>query len=167
MGEIINKVYCNMENNLLKYIKTLASVTSGQQKEFFEAELANAKIVKCVPLCEVFTSEEINVIKNYVKPQKKECYKNAHLLCVWFPEKAQYVEGLTSCCGLGIDHAFNKIGDKYVDITMELCLKEDITAKEYLSIGEYNLNTINEVVLDTKYYGGIFREIFIKNLNSK
>ena len=154
-------------NSLLDYIKMLANVTSGQQKEFYETELANAKTVKCVPLCEVFTSEEINRIKNCVKPQKKECYKNAHLLCVWFPDKAQYVEGQTSCCGIGIDHAFNKIGDKYVDITMERCLKEDVTSKEYLSIGEYSLDVINEVVLDTKYYGDIFRNLYIKNLKSK
>lgn len=153
--------------SLLDYIRVLANVTSGQQKEFYEAELANAKIVRCVPLCDVFISEEIKRIKNCVNPQKKECYKNAHLLCVCFPEKAQYVEGQTSCHGIGIDHAFNKIGDKYVDITMELCLGEDVTAKEYLSIGEYNLDVINEVVLETKYYGDIFRNLYIKNLKSK
>lgn len=31
-----------------------------------------------------------------------------------------------TCCGaFGIEHAWNKVGDKYVDITMELALQRE------------------------------------------
>ena len=38
--------------------------------------------------------------------------------------------------GIGIEHAFNKIKDKYVDITAELVLGKDVTKEDYISIIE-------------------------------
>jgi hypothetical protein len=65
------------------------------------------------------------------------------------------------CFGLGIDHAWNKIGDKYVDITMQMALDrtEEIKTTEYLLYGDYDFLTINKVMVKTHYFGDIYRTI--------
>lgn len=54
-------------------------------------------------------------------PVVKECYKNAHLLTLLFPDRVQYVEGKTNVF-IPIYHAFNRVGNKYIDITFEFAL---------------------------------------------
>ena len=153
-----------MEKILLNQMSMIANMLSSGQRKYYDAMLKNAKNVECVSLSEVFTEREIRLIAKAINPREKECYRNAHLLTQLFPDRVRYVEGQTAVCGISIDHAFNKVDDKYVDLTLEFCLKENIKEKEYLSIGEYDIKTITEVALETQYYGDIFRNIFIKNL---
>lgn len=65
---------------------------------------------------------EIELIRRVVRPEVKGCYRNAHLLTLLFPDRVRYVEGKTHTV-IPIDHAFNRVGDKYIDITFEFALE--------------------------------------------
>lgn len=152
----------NNDSKLMNELKTIANVTSGNQRKFYDYMLANAKDVKLVPLSEIFSRRDIKMIKAYVQPEPKMCYRNAHLLTNIIPDLL-YVEGRITCCGeFGIDHAWNRIGDKYIDITMELALKRKVSDEEYLSLGEYKRETITRITSKTEFYGNIQRELFIE-----
>lgn len=99
-----------------------------------------------------------------VRPKKKMCYRNSHLLTLLFPDKVKYVEGRFSCSfiGLPIDHAFNRVGDKYVDVTVELALKEDVTEHEYIEFAEYDSEQIDSAAYETGYYGEYYKFYWMK-----
>ena len=152
----------SMENNLLKELTALHQMMSGSQREFYDAMLKDARCVTCTPLKELFTPREIALIRSSIRPQKKECYRNAHLMALYFPD-VEYVEGKVQLdCGLGIEHAFNRRGDRYFDITWELVLHNSVEGVPYLSIGEYTATQINEIAIENGYYGDIFRHLYIK-----
>ena len=70
-----------------------------------------------------------------------------------------------TCCGaFGIEHAWNKVGDKYVDITMELALGRDVNEEEYMSLGEYDEETITRITNKTEFYGNIYNELYKEKL---
>lgn len=60
----------------------------------------------------------------------------------------QYVEGKTNAI-IPIDHAFNRLGDKYIDITFEFALELDPTQYEYVAFGEYPAGVIEEIINKT------------------
>ena len=152
-----------MENNLLKELQAFQQMMSGSQREFYDAMLKDARCVTCTPLKELFTPREIALMRSSICPQKNECYRNAHLMALYFPD-VQYVEGKVQLdCGLGIEHAFNRRGDRYFDITWELVLHNSVKDVPYLSIGEYTATQINEIAVENGYYGDIFRHLYIKN----
>lgn len=155
-----------MENKsyLTQDIEVIAKCCTGTQKKYYQQVLDSAKEIDVVLLNEVFTKEEIRDIKRYARPEKKMCYKNATLLMQLFPDKVKYVEGRVSVCGLGIDHAFNKVGDKYIDVTFELCLREDVRCHDYISIGEYDIDTVAKVIVETKQYGNVFKSLLLKSI---
>ena len=154
-----------MENSLLAEIQALRDLTTGRQREYFEAMLAGAKPVTCTPLADVFTEREIELIHVGVQPRKKECYRNAHLMTAYFPD-VEYVEGKVGLdCGITIDHAFNRRGKHYFDVTWELALENSVEGVNYLSIGEYDAETVNKVAFETEVYGDIFRNLYIKSSN--
>ena len=155
--------------SLLTDIEAFASLASGNQKEYFRGLLNAAKPVEVVSIKDVFTKEEIKMIKRLVSPKKKMCYRNSHLLTLLFPDKAKYVEGRFSCSfiGLPIDHAFNRVGDKYVDVTVELALKEDVTEHEYIEFAEYDAEQIESAAYETGYYGEIYKFYWMKRKNKE
>ena len=156
------------ENILIGELKQLASITSGIQKKWYEDMITNAKPVKVVYVYDVFSKEEVANIKRIIKPKKKQCYRNAFDFANKF-DNVIYCEGKVTLFegGIGIDHAFNKVGDKYVDITMELALNKDVTKESYISIGEYDYQTISKVTLKTGVYGNIYGELYCEQLKSK
>lgn len=88
------------------------------------------------------------------------------MLATLFPD-VLYCEGKVTCFGsLSIDHAWNKVGDKYVDITLELALQQDVTEEQYMVLGEYDEKTINKVAQQTGYYGQIFQALYLSKVNS-
>lgn len=95
-------------------------------------------------------------IQHVIKPQPKQCYRNSHLLCEAFPERILYCEGKTNV-PIPIDHAFNRVGNKYIDITFEFALGLDPTQYEYVAFGEYPAGVIEEIADQTGYYGDIYR----------
>ena len=147
---------------LLEELKSFASICSGKQKEWYEKMLADARVVKVSPLSDILTPDEFEIIKKVVRPQKKECYKNATLTATLLTEKGvKYCEGKYTCCGIGLDHAFNKIGDRYFDVTAELALGK-LDAQEYIVLGEYSPKEVLQVIEKQGYYGDVYRAVELK-----
>ena len=147
---------------LLTDIEIMYKACSGKQKEFFKAELDAAKGIKCSKLSEVFTKKEIANIKA-LGLQKKDCYRNATLVTYMMPDKCSYVEGRVLVCGVPVDHAFVKVGDSYVDPTLEILLKEDVTNMEYCSLLELDRDTLFDTLMESGQYGNLFGFLFAKN----
>lgn len=145
-------------------LKLIASVTDGYQRDYYEQMLKDARIVKCSSVYDVFNEDEIARIKKLVRPKKKECYANAYHLTSCGIPNVLYCEGYMSLKGLPIEHAFNKVGDKYVDITAELALGEDVDGNEYVLLGEYDGDTALQTMAEDGYYGGVYNKMFLKNL---
>lgn len=141
-----------------------------RQRQYFIDTIAVAKRVEVVKAADVFDEREIELIRRTVCPVVKGCYKNAHLLTLRFPDRVQYVEGKTNAM-IPIDHAFNRVGDKYIDITFEFALELDPTQYEYVAFGEYPAGVIEEIINKTGYYGDIYRfcycakQMALENMN--
>ena len=84
------------------------------------------------------------MIKRLVRPKKKMCYRNSHLLTLLFPDKA-----------------------KYVDVTVELALKEDVTEHEYIKFAEYDSEQIDSAAYETGYYGEYYKFYWMKRKNKE
>ena len=151
--------------------RTYKTLTRGQkQSDFFAQKIKDGKIVTCVRLDDVFSKEEIELIKMAVRPEKRMCFKNAHILTSLFPDRVKYVEGEVTICGggIGIEHAWNLVdGEHYVDLTFELALGEDVTKEGYVMLGAYDAKTLRRVTHKTGYYGGIYNQLYLDALNKK
>lgn len=157
------------ENSLIVELRTFAKLIGeeGRQAEFYRQMLKDAKPIEVVRLSEVFTDTEIKAIKRFVNPKVKECYRNATLFSHIYPE-VKYVEGKMTCCGaFGIEHAWNKVGDKYVDITMELVLDRDPTKEEYMALGEYDQETVVSICSEVGFYGSVYPILYNKQKTEK
>lgn len=132
-----------------------------RQRKYFQCLLKSAKPVQIVRAADILEDFELEYIKHVLKPKPKECYKNSHLLCEAFPERFLYCEGRVNV-PIPIDHAFNKVGDVYIDITFEFALHEDPTIYEYVTFGEYDAETIQILSLATGYYGDVYRYLYYK-----
>lgn len=123
-------------NYLIETLRQINGMLSGKQKEYHDIVMKHAKAVRCVPIAEVLTPEQIERIKTIVNPQVKECFKNAQNVVRYIPGTV-YVEGQFGIGGvIGVEHGFNRIGDKYFDVTAELALGKDVTKEDYISIME-------------------------------
>lgn len=135
-----------------------------RQKQYFADTIAVAKRVDIVRAADVFNDYELEIIRDILKPQPQQCYRNAHLLCQLFPERVRYCEGKTFAF-IPIEHAFNRVGDKYVDITFEFALQDaELLEHEYVVFGEYDLRTLERITRKTGYYGDIYRNIYIERV---
>ena len=142
---------------ILEQIEAYKILTSGKQQEYYSDLLKAIKPVKVVSIHDVFTPDEILLIKSVIKPRRKHCYKNASLLTALFPYKVRYVEGkVIPDIEIVVDHALNKVGDVYVDITYELGLNMDVANATYSAYAEYNYTEIAEVGDNTGYYGDVY-----------
>lgn len=152
------------ENQIIKELRQLAEIMDGKAKKYYESMIADATPVRITPLSEVFNEYEIDMIKRVIKPEAKQCYKNASDLCVLFPDRVKYVEGRFTVCGLfSTEHAWNKVGDKYIDITMEIALERNPAEEEYIALGEYDESEILPYLFESKVYGGIYEQKFLEN----
>ena len=157
------------ENSLIVELRTFAKLIGeeGRQAEFYRQMLKDAKPIEVVRLSEVFTEFQIMEIRRTVRPKVKECYRNALLFAKYFPD-VKYVEGKMTCCGaFGIEHAFNKVGDKYVDITMELVLDRDPTKEEYMALIECEPKIAAEIALEVGWYGSVYPILYNKQKTEK
>lgn len=158
--EYMNKNIDVMESIIIKEIEMMLELPLHErQKAYFQDLLNAAKPVKIVPAADVLEDYELDYIRHVIKPKPKECYRNSHLLCEAFPERILYCEGKTNV-PIPIDHAFNKVGDAYIDITFEFALHENPSIYEYVTFGEYDAKTIRKAVLETGYYGEIYRWLY-------
>lgn len=146
-----------MGSKIIEEMRALLQLNlPDRQRQYFIDTIAVAKRVEVVKAADVFDEREIKLIHRTVRPVVKGCYKNAHLLTLLFPDRVQYVEGKTNAM-IPIDHAFNRVGDKYIDITFEFALDLDPTQYEYVAFGEYPAGVIEEIINKTGYYGDIYR----------
>jgi len=142
-----------------------------KQLEFFKAELDAARLVQCVRLEDVFTPEELVVIRAEFRPKKNECYKNATDFITFLIMRlglydAQYVEGLAESSVLNIEHAWNRVRGKYVDVTFELLFGDDNRERGYVSLVEMGYGDLVELQAENGYYGDSFRTLYIKSLKN-
>lgn len=133
-----------MENNpIIEELQAFASMNwNAKQKAYFERMAADAKPVQCVSVRDVFTADEIRQIKRVLRPKKHQCYRNAALLTELFPGRVKYVEGFGWNRIVKVEHAFNRVGDKYIDITWEMVLNEDVTTYPYAALIEAECDEI-------------------------
>ena len=145
-----------MESKIIEEMRALLQLNlPDRQRQYLIDTIAVAKRVEVVKAADVFDEREIELIRRTVRPVVKRCYKNAHLLTLLFPDRVQYVEGKTNAF-IPINHAFNRVGDKYIDITFEFALGFlDPTQYEYVAFGEYPAGVIEEITNKTGYYGYI------------
>lgn len=134
------------------------------QGDYFNARYEAAKDVKVCKCSEVLTEQQIRHIKRVIRPQKKECHKNAALVAQYL--NCEFCDGLMLCY-FGIEHSFNKVGDKYIDVTAEFALGNDPTAIEYVSYGEYSAEDALAVICDAGMYTSVFNEKFARSLKKR
>lgn len=147
-------------NPIIEYIKDLESLVDEDQRGYYEQMLWDAKEVKCVSVRDVFSGRDIKYIKSFVKP--KECFKNAVILASVFHERCEYVEGY-GCAFFPVEHAFNKIDGKYIDITWELALNEDVTDWQYISLIEADIRDVmKDIAKHGNCAGDYYRHKFFK-----
>lgn len=157
--EVLGNEY--LENNILQSLNKYFE-NSDNDRMYFVDLFNTAKPVKIVPAADVLEDYELEYIQHVIKPRPKQCYRNSHLLCEAFPERILYCEGKTNV-PIPIDHAFNKVGDAYIDITFEFALHENPSIYEYVTFGEYDAKTIRKAVLETGYYGGIYKWLYYQS----
>ena len=159
--QYVNETVKDSDKGIIEMLKFFAQNTSGYQKDLYTKKAADADSVDVVPLSEVFTEEEIKEIKKLINPKPKMCYENAWKLCDRFGYEnhdIKYCEGYLNMKGLPIEHAFNKVDGKYVDITVELALKRPIE-DTYVTIGEFDTDKVREILLQNGFYGNIYDTI--------
>lgn len=152
-----------MESVIIEEMRAFLQLgLNPKQRQYFADTIAVAKRVEIVRAADVFNDYELEIIRDVLKPQPQQCYRNAHLLCQLFPERVQYCEGKVLAF-FPIEHAFNRVGDKYVDITFEFALHENPSIYEYVTFGEYDAKTIRKAVLETGYYGEIYKWLYFQS----
>ena len=152
---------------IMEHIKMLCNVTSGEQKKYYQRQLDCAKPIECVSIREVLSEKDIDLIKSIINPQPKECYKNATRLAMLFPDRVEYVEGYYGVMGvLGTEHAWNRIGDKYIDITAELVLEKNIADEHYVQLMALGADEVTDMVLEEDCYTWLFGVKYAKELKS-
>lgn len=149
-----------MVNTLIEEIQGWAKLCTGKQREFYRDMLEVAKPVEVVRAVDVLTPEQMDYLLRVVNPRPKHCYRNAYLLAQGFPDEIQYCECKVAI-PFGIDHAINKVGDKYIDITFEFAL-EDCPPElyDYVVIGEWEVDEVRRMVRKTGMYGDMYARTY-------
>lgn len=158
-----------METNIIiDELKTIAGMmASTEQKYYYQQKVADARVVECVRMREVFSREEMRFLREFYNPEQKQCYRNASTLVKlmshplaknMFKKPVKYVEGYTHAAGLlPIEHAFVKYGEKYIDPTFEWALKLDVRKEMYVALIELEPETMMQYELETGCFGELYR----------
>ncbi len=163
-------------NVIIEELKARAMLDwNPEQKAYFVKMAEDARPVQCVRMRDVFTPEQMRFLRIHYHARQKECYRNAAdlvVLCSWessiFPEPVKYVEGFAYSCGLlPIEHAFVKVGDKYIDPTFERVLHLDVRAEIYASLIELDCRTMTKLQAETGYYGELYMYDYTKHHNAR
>ena len=164
LKKLITEAIKDADKSIIEMLEFFAKNCSGVQQKLFMQKVKDANSVDVVPLSEVFTDDEIKEIKKRIHPQPKCCYENAWKLCDRFEyegkHEIKYCEGYLNMKGLPIEHAFNCVDGKYVDITVELALNRKIE-DTYITIGEYSTEQVREILIQNGFYGEIYNTIFL------
>ena len=157
-------------NRIIEELRARASLDwNPEQKAWFEQQVNDVRPVECVPMRDVFKPDPMEMLFKNIgyKTQQKMCYKNAAKLVrsvEWMARhydpnipSVKYVEGFAYCYGLlPIEHAFVKVGDKYIDPTFERALHRDVRKEMYVSCIELDPKTMSRYQLETGFYGELY-----------
>ena len=155
-------------NHIIEELRAVAALDwNPEQKAYYEQRAADARPVECVRMKDVFTPGQIHflTIGRGYKTQRKMCYKNAADLVslisrnpIKFPLPVKYVEGFAYCYGLlPIEHAFVKVGDKYIDPTFERALHRDVRKEMYATLIELDAWKMAKYQSETGFYGELYQ----------
>lgn len=161
------------DHSTANMLKNFARLSSGYQKEYFERKLSCLRQIEVHSVYDLFESDVIDRLRKYGRFQKKECYSNslhaANILesigklsvngQVMENPEVKYVEGYMTVIGIPIDHAFNKIGDYYFDVTVDFLL-DSKDKGDYSVIGEWDYREALSIMAEEGYYGGVFDTLF-------
>lgn len=162
--EYLNEALKDTDKSIVDMLNFFAKNLPGVQGALHKQKAKDADSVDIVPLSEVFSKDEIEQIKKYVRPQPKMCYENAYKLAdrlYGLGKDIKYVEGYINMKGFPIEHAFNSVDGKYVDCTVELALGRNPQEDTYVKVGEFDLDEVREILLQNEYYGEIYNTIFL------
>lgn len=159
-------------NHIIEELRALSALDwNPEQKAWFEQQANDARVVHCVRMRDAFTPEQMAYIRENYRTQQKMCYRNAAELVRiiagrggeirLFPEPVRYVEGYAYGL-LPIEHAFVKIGDKYIDPTFERALHRDVRKEMYASCIELDPLTMANYQLETGYFGELYVYDYLK-----
>ena len=142
------------------YDMEISACEGSKRAEFIQSIKADLKPCKVVSIRELFNDLQIDAMRTLV--EQKQCFKNAFQIADvirHWDGSIKYVEGRVLVANfLPIEHAWNKIGDKYFDATFELALGYDVTKESYAMLQEYKVSKVREVLLQRRYYGEIYYE---------
>lgn len=154
-------------NQIIDELKAVAELDCNpEQKAFYKQRAADARVVECVLMRDVFTPDQMEMLFKNIgyKVQQKKCYENAAKLveCVeWMAghydpniPPVKYVEGYAHYYGLL--HAFIKVGDLYIDPTFERALHRDVRKEMYVSCIELDPETMARYQVETGFYGKLY-----------
>lgn len=138
----------------------ISACEGSKRAEFIKSIKADLKPCNVVSVRELFTKEQIKIMETLV--ERKQCFANsfriADVIRHW-DGSIKYVEGRVLIANfLPIEHAWNKVGDKYFDATFELALCYDVTKESYAMLQEYKVYEVREVLLERGYYSEIYYE---------
>lgn len=142
------------------YDMEISACEGSKRAEFIQSIKADLKPCKVVSIRELFNDLQIDAMRTLV--EQKQCFKNAFQIADvirHWDGSIKYVEGRVLVANfLPIEHAWNKVGDKYFDATFELALGHDVTKESYAMLQEYKVFKVREVLLERGYYGEIYYE---------
>ena len=142
------------------YDMEISACDGSKHAEFIQSIKADLKPCKVVSIRELFNDLQIDAMRTLV--EQKQCFKNAFQIADvirHWDGSIKYVEGKVLVANfLPIEHAWNKVGDKYFDATFELALGYDVTKESYAMLQEYKVSKVREVLLQRRYYGEIYYE---------
>ena len=157
-------------NRIIEELNAFAQMDWGpDQKAYYVQRAKDAKPVECVPMRDVFTRGQMLFLREHYKARQKMCYKNASILVSLiamnsrFDGKIRYVEGFAYAAGiLPIEHAFVKVGDKYIDPTFERALHKDVRKESYVSCIELDPFTMDRYLIETGTFGELYQYDYFK-----
>ena len=157
------------KNPIIYELNAMAQLTyaDGKQNAYFNQQAQDAKEVEVSSVFDVFTADEVLTILRVVEPKKRQCYRNSALMTELFPDRCKYVEGYGWNGIFKVEHAFNRVGDKYIDITWELALGEDVSKLPYVALIEADRDEIiSDIQAHDNTTGDYYLRTFLKNSNT-
>ena len=157
------------KNPIIYELSTMAQLTyaDSHQNAYYTQLAQDAKEVEVSSVFDVFTADEVLTILRVVEPKKRQCYRNSALMTELFPDRCKYVEGYGWNGIFKVEHAFNRIGDKYIDITDELALGVDVSELPYVALIEADRDEIiSDIEAHDNTTGDYYLHTFLKNSNT-
>ena len=135
---------------LIEELKAIVSLTSGKQREYFEAMLQSAHIVYCKPMSEVLPDNLLKHIKR-LKIEKKQCYKNATLVA-GLNDEIEHID---------IDKYYNNM----LNFIYTYSNVEGLTTTQQVEEAIEGVYYVIKQAVNYKTCGGYFQESFEKCYN--